>query len=388
MKITEVRTFLARAPLGRERFWSSQYAFPERKSLLVRVATDEGIVGWGEGGQHGPGEPVKACIDAVMGPRVLGDNPLERGRIWETLYATTRDFGQKGPYIEAISAIDIALWDITGQALGQPVHRLLGGAYRTSVEAYATGCYYRGESPFDARASLGGLADEARSYVEAGFRILKTKVGLLSIESDLERMAAVREAVRPECVLLADANHAYHAAAAVRMGQGLERLGFRWFEEPAPPEDREGYRRVRQALSIPIAGGECEFTRYGFRDLVAGGCVDIAQPDLCAAGGFSEWMKIHALASSFGVAVIPHVWGSGIALAAALHVLAATPPFPHTANPAPLENEPVIEYDRNPNPLRDELLVEKIRLVEGRLGVPQGPGLGVRVDEEVLRRYC
>lgn len=387
MKITAVKTFIVRVPLGQERFWSSQYAFPERTSTLVRIEADAGLVGWGEGGQHGPGEPVASCIDSVLAPRIIGDDPREHGRIWEQLYGTTRDFGQKGVYIDAISAIDIALWDLTGQALGEPVHRLLGGAFRDSVTAYATGCYYRGEDYMDTKASIAGLVEEARSYADAGFRILKTKIGLLPVEDDLERMAAVREAVGSKCVLLADANHAYNTPTAIRMGRGLERLDFRWFEEPVTPEDREGYRTVRQALSIPIAGGECEFTRYGFRDLFLGGCVDIAQPDICATGGFSEWLKIRALADCFGVWVIPHVWGSGIGLAAALQVLAATPPFPYTANPVPLENDPVVEFDQNPNPLREELLEERITLVDGRLPVPQGPGLGIRINEDVLRKY-
>ncbi|MCP5109865.1 MAG: mandelate racemase/muconate lactonizing enzyme family protein [bacterium] len=388
MKITGIQTYVARAPLGKERFWSSQYAFPERNSLIVKVSTDAGIVGWGEGGQHGPADPVATCIDAVLAPRVVGDDPRERGRIWEQLYQTTRDFGQKGVYIDAISAIDIACWDITGKALGEPVHRLLGGAFRPSIQAYATGCYYRGEAYLDNQVSLPLLTDEVRSYVDAGFGIIKTKIGLLPVEQDLERLAAVREVAGDGIALLTDANHAYNTPTAMRVGRGLEALNYGWFEEPVPPEDYEGYRTLRQALSIPIAGGECEFTRYGFRELFLKGCVDIAQPDICASGGVSEWQKIHALASAFGVPVIPHVWGSGIALATALHVLAATPPSPHTANPVPLQNEPVVEFDRNPNPLRDELLTENIALVDGRLPVPQGPGLGIEIDEEVLGRYC
>ncbi len=144
---------------------------------------------------------------------------------------------------------------------------------------------------------------------------------------------------------------------------------------------------MRHALDIAITGGECEYTRYGFKNLLAGGCVDIAQPDLCVAGSFSEWLKIHALASSFGVAVIPHVWGSGVALAAALHVLASLPPFPHTANPIPLMNEPIVEFDRNHNPLRDELLVNQLTLVDGRVPVPQDPGLGIQINTDVLQKY-
>jgi len=126
-----------------------------------------------------------------------------------------------------------------------------------------------------------------------------------------------------------------------------------------PPEDKEGYKRVRNALKIPIAGGECEYTRYGFRDLIINGCVDIIQPDLCVSGGFSEFLKIHALSSSFNLLLIPHVWGSGVALASALHALACLPPLPHTTNPTLLQNEPVIEFDQSPNPLRDDLLKDR-----------------------------
>ncbi len=387
MKITDVRTHILRVPLGNERFFSSQCAFPERKSLLVQLETDQGLIGWGEGGQYGPPEPVAACISHVLAPLVLGRNPCDHGVIWETMYAATRDFGQKGSYIEAISAIDIALWDILGKSTGLSICDLLGGAFRDRVPAYATGCYYTGENYLDNKASLPKLSREAASYVEAGFGMLKVKIGLLPVEQDLERIQAIREAVGERTVLLADANHAYNAFTAIRIGQELEKYGIRWFEEPVPPEDREGYRRVRSALSMAVAGGECEYTRYGFRDLIAGGCIDIAQPDICVCGGISELQKIQALASSFGVWVIPHVWGSGVALATALQVLATLAPAPHTANRVALQNEPVIEYDRNHNPLRDDLLKEPIRLVDGRIEVPQGPGLGITVDEQVLSQY-
>jgi D-galactarolactone cycloisomerase len=387
MRIANVQTFILRVPLGEERFYSSQCVFPERNSMLVRIETDTGLVGWGEGGQYGPPEPVATCIDAVIGPGILGLDPRQPQRIWEQVYAATRDFGQKGSYIEALSAVDIALWDIMGQSFSVPIHCLLGGAFRDSVHAYATGAYYRGDDYHDHSGSLDSLAREVSSYVSQGFDALKMKVGLLSVEADLERVAVVREAIGSDTVLLVDSNHAYNAFTAVRMGRGLERYNVWMFEEPVPPEDREGYRRVRQSLGIAIAGGEAEQTRYGFRDLIAGGCVDIAQPDLCVAGGFSEWIKIQALASSFGVWVIPHVWGSGVAVAAALHVLAVVPPFPHTANPVPLQNGPVIEFDRNHNPLRDDLLVEPFSLVDGRVRVPQSPGLGIEIDEGVLQTY-
>ena len=388
MQITKITTRVLKTPLGKERFYSSQAAFPERTSLLVRLETDTGLVGWGEGGQYGPPEPVAACIHAVLGSQVLGSDPRKPAVLWERLYSMIRDFGQKGPYLEAISAIDIACWDLLGQATWLPVHTLLGGAFRESVTAYATGCYYRGEHAFGvSEEALQALADEARSYVEDGFRILKIKLGLLSIEADVRRIEVIREAIGSNVTLLADANHAYNVSNALRVGRELERLDVRWFEEPIVPEDLEGYRHLRQKLAIPIAGGECEYTRYGFRNLFAQGCVDIAQPDLCCAGGFSEFLKIQALALAHHTPVIPHVWGSGIALATALHALAATPWQPYTYLPVALQNEPVVEYDRNPNPLRDDILEQPFKLVEGKVAVPSGPGLGVTVIGPKLDKF-
>jgi D-galactarolactone cycloisomerase len=386
VKITDISTYILRAPLGSERFYSSQAAFPERNSLLVRIATEDGRVGWGEGGQYGPPSPVAAVIDDVFAPMLLGRSADAPVRVWEELYAFSRDFGRKGTYIEAISAIDIALWDLWGQALGQPVHALMGGAFRDRVPAYATGCYYR-DNFGDESAMLADLEAEAASYVGSGFRMLKMKVGLLPVALDAKRVELVRRTVGSDVDLLVDANHAYNAATAIRMGRVLEEHGVLWFEEPVVPEDRAGYRRVRDAIGVPVAGGEAEFTRFGFRELLAGGCLDIAQPDLCVAGGFSEFVKIQALATTFGVLTVPHVWGSGVALAAALHALATVPPLPYSHAPVPLQNLPVVEYDRTRNPLRDDLLVENFALDDGFLRVPDGPGLGITIDEEVMRGY-
>jgi D-galactarolactone cycloisomerase len=386
VKIAEISTHILRTPLAAQRFHSSQAAFPERNSLLVRIATDDGLVGWGEGGQYGPPSPVACVIDDVLAPLLLGRSPAQPVRIWEELYAFSRDFGQKGTYIEALSAVDIALWDIWGQSLGQPVHALLGGAFHERVPAYATGCYY-GENFRNRSEMLADLEKEASGYAGSGFGILKMKVGLLPVDLDAERVATVRRAIGSDIDLLVDANHAYNAATAIRMGRALEENGVLWFEEPVVPEDRAGYRRVRDALDVPIAGGEAEFTRYGFRELFANDCVDIAQPDLCVSGGFSEFQKIQALAMSFGVLTVPHVWGSGVALAAGLHAITTIPPQPYTYSPVSLQNQPVIEYDRTHNPLRDELLKENFTLEDGYLAVPQGPGLGISIDEAALRKY-
>jgi len=397
-KIDSVETLTLRAGLGKQKFWSSQASFPERNSLLVKI-TAGGQVGWGEAGQYGPPEPVAAAIKHNLAPRIIGSE-IEPGRIYEELYAFSRDFGQRGTYVEAISGIDIALWDLLGKILGVPVCRLLGGAFRAKVKVYATGCYYRHDAQsaatIDVDQSIQAAYDEAKSFKEAGFRGIKIKIGLLSINDDLKRIQAVREAIGPDCALMVDANHAYSVPTAVRLVGEMERLGLdiAWFEEPVVPEDLDGYRTIRSKSMIPISGGECSFTRFGFRDLVGGGaggpCVDIAQPDIAASGGLSEFMKICAIASAHGVGVIPHIWGSGVGLAAGLHAVATLPPTPFTANPQFLENEPVVEFDRNPNPLRDTLLSNwKFTLTDdGCLQVPlDAPGLGVQVDETQLEKF-
>jgi D-galactarolactone cycloisomerase len=387
MKIHHIDTFVLRVPLGEKCFYSSQAAFPERSSFLVKITTDDGLVGWGEGGQYGPPEPPAACVERVFKPQLIGRRADAPVRIFEDLYAFCRDFGQKGAYIEALSAIDIALWDLWGKSLGKSINALMGGAFRIAIPAYGTGCYYP-DYYHDTERMLRELEEEARGYRSAGMTAVKLKIGLLPIALDAERLAIVREAIGPNAALMVDANHAYTASSAIRMGRALERYGVLWFEEPVPPEDRQGYRRVRDAIDVPIAGGECEYTRFGFRDLLLGECIDIAQPDLCCSGGFTEWQKILALTTSFGVLTLPHVWGSGVAVAAALHALAIAPPIPFTAAGVPLQNEPMIEYDRTHNPLRDNLLIEGFSLVDGTLLVPDGPGLGITINEEQLACYA
>ena len=388
MKITRIETFLLKAPLGEQRFWSSQESFPERKSLLVRVDTDAGLTGWGEAGQYGPAEPVASHIHDVFAPMLLGEEARQPAVHWDLMYARTRDFGAKGSTIEAISGIDIALWDLMGRFHETPVFELLGGAFRREVATYATGLYYRGPDPTDLPAALSQLREEAARYREEGFPAVKAKIGLLRPREDLERLAAIREAIGDGMLLMVDANHAYAAHTACSLARELERLDVYWFEEPVVPEDLEGYRRVRASTSIAIAGGECEHTRYGFARWFAARALDIAQPDPTAAGGLTELARISAMASAFHVQCFPHVWGSGVAVAAGLQFLATIPPAPYTANPAAPYNEPFLEWDANPNPLRTEVLEDPIVPVEGRVRVPGGPGLGIRVNEAAVARYA
>jgi D-galactarolactone cycloisomerase len=387
MKIIKVETYLLKVPLGEKRFYSSQCAFPERNSLIIKVITDAGIEGYGESGQYGPGEPVAVFINSVLAPMIIGKNPLDTAVLWENMFANIRDFGRKTTGIEAISGIDIALWDIAGKFYGKPIYQLLGGAFRNKVKAYATGCYYRGQDVTDHRTNLNALKDEAKRMVDEGFTALKCKIGLLHINEDVERIAAIREAIGPDNLLMADANHAYNFHTAKKIGKRIEEFNIHFFEEPVLPEDHHGYRMLRQSLNMAIAAGENEFTRYGFLDLLRNECLDIIQPNIGCAGGFTEIKRIESLSNSYHVQLIPHCWGSGIAMAAALQLSASMAPLPHTAFPKAPENDPILEYDKNFNPLRDELLKEKFSVIDGYVKIPDGPGLGVEIDMSVVTRY-
>jgi D-galactarolactone cycloisomerase len=388
MKITDIETFILKVPLGDKRFYSSQCAFPERNSLLIQIHTDNGTTGWGESGQYGPGEPVASFIETVLKPRLIGKNPLDVAVLWEDMFTAIRDFSRKNTGIEAISGLDIALWDIAGKFYQKPVYELMGGAFRKKVRGYATGCYYRGEDVQDYKKSLAGLKDEVLGYIDSGFSAMKGKIGLLHIEQDAERVAAMREAAGGNVVLMADANHAYNLHTAKKMGRYLEEQRIHFFEEPVLPEDLHGYASLRQSLNVAIAAGENEFTRYGFYELIKNNCLDIIQPNVGCAGGFTEVKRIETLANTAHVQLIPHCWGSGVALAAALQLCATLAPVPHTAFPKAPENEPMVEYDQNFNPLRDELLHEKFDVVDGYVQIPEKPGLGIEINKEVLEKYA
>lgn len=380
MKIIDVKPYALQAPLEQP-FAFSQGWVRKRSATLVEVITNEGLSGWGEAFNQGlePPQISAAVIEHALKPLLIGANPLDNEVLWHRMYNQTRDYGRKGSVMAAVSGIDTALWDIAGKAHGVPIYQLLGGAFRQRFQAYATG-FYRLQGPGEAKR----LGEEAVAHAEAGFSAMKIKLGF-GIADDIAVMHEVRRALGERAVtLMVDTNHAYGVADAIRLGRALEPFNLRWYEEPVAPEDYAGYREVRSTLSIPIAGGENEHSLFGFRDLIAGRCVDIAQPDLSSAGGFTACRHIIALAHAHGVQVIPHVWGSAVAQAAALQLIAAIPVAHHSL----FGDEPIFEYDRSTHPMRTALVAQPLEQVGGWIDIPTGSGLGINVDREVIERYC
>ena len=375
MRIASIRTHILDAPLSQP-FAYSRAWYDRRAAMIVEIATDDGHIGWGE--CYGPARMTSAVVEAVA-PWLIGEDALRTDYLWQMIYARLRDHGQKGVVIQGLSGIDIALWDLKGKHFGVPCYRLMGGPLRSEVKAYATGLYRR-KSGDPAKY----LAQEAASYVADGFSAVKLKVGF-GVQEDAAMTHAVRDAIGDDIALMVDANHAYDAVAAIRLGRMIEQFDISWFEEPVPPEDGAGYRAVKSALAIPVAGGECEFTRLGFRDLLASRAIDIIQPDICAAGGLTECKKIADMAEAFGVRYNPHVWGTGIAIAASLQLLAVLPSHTPTSLKA---LEPVLEFDRTEHPIRQALLTQPIEHERGIVRVPDGPGLGIEVDRAALQRFA
>jgi D-galactarolactone cycloisomerase len=374
MKITHVKTYVLSAELA-EPFAYSQAWYSARTALVVEVLTDEGLSGFGE--CYGPARPNEAVVKAYA-PLLIGEDPLATERHWQRLYNSLRDHGQRGLAVQALSGIDIALWDLKGKALGLPVHVLMGGPIRDRVRAYATGLYRRDRDDHETY-----LREEAASYAAAGFTAMKLKTGW-GVPEDVRLTKALRDEIGATVGLMVDANHAYDAVDALRYARAVEDLDIGWFEEPIVPEDYGGYREVKAGTTIPVAGGECSFTRFGFRRLLTERLVDVAQPDTCAAGGLSECKKIADMAAAFGVRYVPHCWGTGIARAAALQLLAVLPHNPPGLN----ATEPLLEFDMSEHPIRDAVTVEPIVQEDGFVRVPEGPGLGVEIDRGALARFA
>ena len=374
MKIADIRTHLLEHKLE-VAFESASMRFDRRMHILVEVICDDGTVGWGE--CLGPARPNAAIVDAYK-PWLIGQNPLETEKIWATCYNALRDQGQRGLTVTALSGIDIALWDIKGKHFGVPVSTLLGGRFRDSVRAYATGSFKR-----DGVDRVQDNAEEMAGHAAAGFHAAKVKIGF-GVAEDLEVIRAVREAIGPDMRLMIDANHGYDPIEAIRLGKAAADYDIDWFEEPVTPEHLAAYRDVRAGQPIPVAGGETWHTRWGFREPLETRCVDIAQPDLCGVGGFTEAKRVADLASVHNVRVVPHVWGTAVHLAAALQFMASMVPNPVRVNPI----EPIMEFDRTHNPFRQAIVKTPIEHQGGVVAVPDAPGLGIDIDRAALAEFA
>lgn len=365
--------------------YSQQY-YTKRTAHLVEISTDEGITGWGE--CFGPGNVAlanKAIVERVIGPMIIGADPMDRDVIWHKVYNLLRDHGQKGMPLQALSGVDIALWDIAGKYAGLCIADLIGGRHREDLAAYGYGMMLRQEPLSDLAARF---RDEAEAIKDTGFKATKMKVGL-GPKADVILASAVRDAVGDAFMFMVDANHCYTTSDAFYMGRALEELDAYWFEEPIAPEDLDGYAELRAGLSVNIAGGEAEYSRWGWRALLESRGLGIAQPEVCALGGISEYLRVLTLCHAHFTPVVNHVWGSAIAVAANLQLLAAMPPMPGGLHPW----EPMLEFDTTENRFRDDLLTEPLNIQDqvkrnnGRVAIPDAPGLGVAPDPEFIAKY-
>ncbi len=385
MKITRITSHVLEYDLPETLGYSQQY-YTKRSAHLVEVETNQGLTGWGE--CFGPGNIARAnkgIVEGVIQPMVLGMDPMARDVIWHKVYNLMRDHGQKGMPMQALSGVDIALWDIAGKVTDQPIYKLLGGAHRTDVPVYGYGMMLRPEPVADLAARF---IDEAAQIRDAGFTATKMKVGF-GPKDDIRLAEAVRKGVGDDFRFMVDANHCYTTADAFTVGRALGDMDAYWFEEPVAPEDLNGYRELRERLNVNISGGEAEFGRWGWRAILENRGLDIAQPEVCALGGITEYQRVLALAHAHHTPVVNHVWGSAVAIATNLHLLAAMPPLPGGLHPW----EPMLEFDTTHNAFRDKLLTKPLNIQQhvknnnGRMPVPNGPGLGVDPDRSVIDHY-
>ena len=391
MKITEVRTLPIKSfgvppPKGKGSVLvmpSSIFYEPQRDrvpggpqivALLVQVVTDDGITGVGTVGAA-IGNALYT-IENHLKYVVLNQNPFDVEMLWERMFRESINYGRKGMAIEAISAIDIALWDIMGKATGQPVYNLLGGRTRQRIRAYASRMY--------ATEELDKLAAEAQAFLDQGFTAMKQRFGygprdgIPGMRRNLELVRTVREVVGPDVELAADAYMGWDVGYAIRMIRMLEDAGMdlAWVEEPVMPDDISGYAQIAAEVDTPISGGEHEFTRYGFRELISRRAVDIVQLDVNRAGGISESRKIWALAAAHDLAVLPHAGQMHN-----YHLIMA-----HM-------NSPIAEYFPPPDGIPDpnemfwDLFIGEPREEGGYITLSDAPGLGIEINWDVVDKY-
>lgn len=341
----------------------------KRDAVVVKVETDDGIIGWGEA-HHGrcPGAVAK-IIDTTISELITGMDPLDVVAVWDRVYRMQlASHGMGAAAAMALSGIDIALWDIRGKACGWPIYQLLGGGQHY-MPAYAGGISLGWQDP-------AALAQEALGYVKEGYKALKLRVGDTP-KRDIARARAVREAIGEDIDILVDANTSYALDDVRRVMPAYEELAIGWLEEPFPPHDHRAYAAAAALGSVPLAAGENHYTRFEFTRLIEDNTVRIAQPDISKAGGITETLRIAAQTSAWKIPLNPHTSATGINMAATLHLLCA------------IDNPGYFEADvAKHNPFRDEVGGKPYELdSNGCVQPPSGPGLGIEIDEGFLRAH-
>lgn len=368
MKITDVKSAVLSIPLQTPTAFATTLV-TAREHVVAWVETDQGVQGLGFtiGGRYaGEGHLIHTAIQHNLKHLIIGEKPFAVERLWKRMFETTLLMGRRGAMMRALSALDIAMWDIMAKVAGQPLYHLLGG-YRDQVPAYASGGYYREGKGLD------GLAAEMSRYMDMGFTSVKMKIGRLSPRQDAERVRVAREVVGPHVQLAVDANNAWSdAASAIRAARMMEKYDLWWLEEPVMPDNMRASAEIAAALDVPVATGEVEATRWGFRELLDRRAADILQPDATVAGGVTEWMRIAHMAAAWDVPIAPH-WMANLHV----HLLAAVP------NGLTVEffvlDEDVFNFER--------MVREPLRPENGLLQVPQRPGHGVELDNQALARF-
>jgi D-arabinonate dehydratase len=342
---------------------NGKYTYTHAGLNAVLIHTDEGVTGLGLGGSMMVNEEIaRAVLDGLKG-QLIGEDPFDNEKMWDAMWKP-KLVGRRGLTTRVISAIDIALWDLKGKLCNKPLYKLLGG-FTNKLPTYIAGGYY------EEGKGLRELAREMEENVGMGARAIKMKIGGVPINEDVERVRVVREAIGPDVKLLVDANNAYRYYEAIEIARKIEKYDIFWFEEPVAPDDYRGHAMIMQATSIPIATGENEYTRYGFRDLIEHNAVAIINADAQVLGGVTEFMKVAALAQAYDLPIAPH--GSQDVH---VHLVAAIP------------NGLIVEYYRDStNPLWGTMFEETLMLKDGFLMPPDRPGFGVELNRKALAKY-
>jgi D-galactarolactone cycloisomerase len=363
LTITKVETFAVQHKLPRA-IGPSVALSDVRKSLLIKLSTDSGLVGWGETADVGGTQGV---IEKHLKKVVLGKNPLDQRKLWNAMWGPNFADGR------AVGGMDVALHDLRGKALGRSIADLYGGRVRDRILGYAAAMNY-----VEGQDAEKHHPPEAAALARQGWRAMKIRTGRHGFRKDLAVMQKIREAVGPDVRLLTDGNGAFTLPQAVKFGRELEKLDFYCFEEPLPQAPHyAGYAELARKLDIAIAGGEVLDWRGTARDHITRRSFDIIQPDVSLCGGVAEVLFIAEMARLFGIQAMPHCWAGAVTIAATLQVLALL--GPHYLG-STTGDEPMLEFDVSENPFRDKIVGQPFELKKGYFDVPTGPGLGIEID--------